>query len=316
MVAAAAAPVGVAIGAVAAVAAAAVPVANSQTKSAAAASNEVAAGTAPQAPRTPMPARPVEGVELLWWQPSCASRLWRVARWRPLLDELQARLQEGEAAAAPATADAPSASARRAVLEVLAQAPCSDAAGLAGAWDGALRSDGRFVAPLVTVAGELESTFDDLEMLKATLAAVAAIPRRETLGSVVAVARELLATPGADSASGIPAELVMHIQQAVVSSEGGLRGADLERRVLRSLLEGRHYQQRRILGEVHLRALLHMGMPEPVVAYVPSAARDLLPLFQRFRVRLLAELCPQQDENEATPSALRVLALGRLVSRR
>jgi hypothetical protein len=49
-----------------------------------------------------------------------------------------------------------------------------------------------------------------------------------------------------------------------------------------------------------------------VPAYLPEALAKQLPMFQRFRARIIAEALLQQDEYETQPTALKVVALGRL----
>jgi hypothetical protein len=262
------------------------------------------------------PAPPSEGVELLWWQPSCGTRLWRTARWRALLEELEARGPDPEAASGNGAPDAATTSARRAVLEVLARAPTLDVAGLATAWEGALRPDGRFVPPVLMMAGDLELPFDELQLLLAMTAILEPTARDTTAVELLQTARKVAVAEGADSASGMAGELIARLRQALSRSDDGAFAKELEQRAARVVLERRHYQRRTVLGEAHLRALLHAGAAPPVPAYVPVGARDVLPLFPRFRVRLLAELCAQQDQAEENPSALRVLAIGRVITRR
>ena len=86
------------------------------------------------------------------------------------------------------------------------------------------------------------------------------------------------------------------------------------KQVERALVEQRHYQRRRVLGGPHLRGLLFtMGARQPLVAYLPVAVADELPLSARFRVRLIAALHLAVDPREVEPAALQVAALGRVV---
>lgn len=65
----------------------------------------------------------------------------------------------------------------------------------------------------------------------------------------------------------------------------------------------------------HLRAALHLaGSTRPVPAYLPEALAPKLPLYPRFRVRLLAELHLSEDPLDAHEASLRVVAFGRVVS--
>jgi hypothetical protein len=48
--------------------------------------------------------------------------------------------------------------------------------------------------------------------------------------------------------------------------------------------------------------------------YLPEALARTLPMFPSFEARLLAEAHPAQDVAEASPVALRALALGRVIA--
>ena len=80
----------------------------------------------------------------------------------------------------------------------------------------------------------------------------------------------------------------------------------------RALLEQRHYQRRTFQGARHLRALLHpSGDKGAMLTYLPECLSNKLPMFQRFGVRLIAEVYLSVDQYEAYPYALEVLALAR-----
>jgi hypothetical protein len=65
-----------------------------------------------------------------------------------------------------------------------------------------------------------------------------------------------------------------------------------------------------------IRALLHtttgQSSIKPAPVYIPEDIAKKLPLFQRFRARVIVELYFQEDQYEAHPAALKVLALGRV----
>ena len=83
----------------------------------------------------------------------------------------------------------------------------------------------------------------------------------------------------------------------------------------RMLLEQRHYQKRTVFGEPWIRSVLvPQGSSSPMPAYLPESLTKKLPMFQRFKARIVAEAHMQQDEYENHPAALKVVALGRVVS--
>jgi hypothetical protein len=85
----------------------------------------------------------------------------------------------------------------------------------------------------------------------------------------------------------------------------------------RLLLEQRSYQKRDLWSDSFLRAVIApAGEGSAIPAYLPASLAKQLPLFARFPARLLAEAFPQQDQAESCPVALRVVALGRVVTAR
>jgi hypothetical protein len=84
----------------------------------------------------------------------------------------------------------------------------------------------------------------------------------------------------------------------------------------RALIEGRHYQKRQVLGMNAIRALMHTttgnSSVKPAPVYIPEDIAKKLPLYHRFRARLIVELYFQEDQYESHPAALKALAIGRI----
>jgi hypothetical protein len=59
-----------------------------------------------------------------------------------------------------------------------------------------------------------------------------------------------------------------------------------------------------------------MRMPNgiDVPVYVPDAQREELPLFKRFRARILGEVEGKEDRYESSEVAVKVVGLGRVAS--
>jgi hypothetical protein len=167
----------------------------------------------------------------------------------------------------------------------------------------------------VLIAGELLFPFDELELLKATItAATPLVAGDKKLKDTIDAVNEVLKTPGLQSSSGVAESLTGRVKEAFAQANRMLPATYLETQTERVLLEQRHYQRRTVFGELWLRSLLTLpGAPAPIPAYVPEALAKRLPMFQRFRARLLGEIHMQQDQYEAQPSALEVTALGRVM---
>ncbi len=108
----------------------------------------------------------------------------------------------------------------------------------------------------------------------------------------------------------------LHFAFDPLEAKRALPAGALDAQVTRALLEQRCYERRTIFGEARLRALLSLGDGAPALpAYLPEALATQLPMFQRLRVRMIAEAHLPQDENDPGATALRVMALGRSVPR-
>ncbi|HMY18786.1 MAG TPA: hypothetical protein PKA58_20805, partial [Polyangium sp.] len=68
---------------------------------------------------------------------------------------------------------------------------------------------------------------------------------------------------------------------------------------------------RDVLGGTYLRMLLRLSQDgQPFVGYAPMDTAKKLPMFRRFRARIIAELHPWQDQYETRRESLRALAIG------
>jgi hypothetical protein len=69
-----------------------------------------------------------------------------------------------------------------------------------------------------------------------------------------------------------------------------------------------------VYGKRWLRALLAAGTTAQVPVYIPEALAGELPMFRRIKVRMIAEVDLKEDQSESSGHALKVMALGRVVS--
>lgn len=199
--------------------------------------------------------------------------------------------------------------------EAFAKAPRVGAKGFDEAFAAAYGQNGMFVPPTVLLAGELELPFDELEALKAALSTVLPIITEadERLRAAVAVAKDFLTTPGLSAAPGVSDELTARIQEAIVQEKTGLPPNYIDSHMQRALLLGRHYQKREVFGGMFVRCLMWLpGEQNAIVGYLPSDASKKMPLWRRFGARILAEVHLSQDEYEAAPRAVKVLAVARV----
>ncbi len=251
--------------------------------------------------------------QLIWYHPQSVARFRRSSEWKVLLQALEQKPRDKELDDPALVDDAMEMEDRREVFEILTHGAAKSHDTVQQTYLAAIRDDGKFVPPLVLVAGELAFSFDELETLKATVTTVSplATPNDESLRAALDNAREFLKTPGLSSAPAVSDGLTARIKEAFGQGRRSVPAGYIDTHTERVLLEQRYYQKRTVLGERYLRALLPLsGSAYPT--YIPEAVSAKLPMYQRFRARLIVEIHQQEDQYESHPLALRVLALSRV----
>jgi hypothetical protein len=231
--------------------------------------------------------------------------------WRELLDEPDPmHPAHGMPVDLPSTAKDP-----LDIYEIMTRGKCENAIGLACAVNDATAPGGSFTPPVVLVAGELELVFDAVEALRATVAVIAPFVLEKTgLAAAMAHAQTFLSTAIRDGRGSMAKALRAELLSALAQERKAPSPALLDSHVERMLLEQRHFQRRTLLGQRWMRTLLlPAGGSRHIPALLPESASASLPLFRRMRVRLIAEVDLQQDQDEADHFMLRVLALARAV---
>jgi hypothetical protein len=291
---------------------------------AAAASN--AAATSPVDPPTEPPggtsvaaaaARALlrEYVDLLWFDKDAPKRIRATAAWSTYLADPPA---EGEwLTGDEAFEDKKPVNDRRDLGRSLTRVPKSDVDGIGLVLGEAVNDEGVVAHPLVVVTGDLQLYFEEVEALKATVAVVSPLAAADKkLKDMVDAAAELLASDF-KCTSSIAEGMATRLREAFGQVNRTLPATYVEQGVERILLEQRRYQKRTILGEPRLRCALFVNgataNAASVPAYLPESLEKELPMYQRFRVTLVAEARGQQDQYEASPYALVALALGRVL---
>ncbi|WP_438002368.1 DUF2169 domain-containing protein [Sorangium sp. So ce185] len=254
-----------------------------------------------------------ERIELIWFDPDSLPRFRRQPPWRALIKQLENKPLDKDLDDAVLADDPMQIEDRREVFEILAHASATDAGGLREALEAAERDDGKFVPPLRLLAGDLLFPFAEIETLKTTVAVATLFQGNdEGLKGAIASAQEILKLPELQSVPVAAEGLTARIREAWTQGKRPVPHTTLDTQTERALLEQRSYQRRKIFGGKHVRALLQpAGSQELVPAYLPEDLADALPMYARFKARLIAELQGQADQHESHPAALRVLALAR-----
>ena len=258
-------------------------------------------------------------LELLWFEAESVPRIRRTRAWKPILDALEQRPVDRDLDD-PALADDPmEMEDRREVFEILAHGAATDGAGVDRTLDAGARRDGKFVPQVALLAGQLDFPFDELSTLQATVTTVAphVTPADEALQRAVESAQAFLEKADELTPPEVADAMTARLREAFVQAKKSTPEPQLREQTDRVLLSQRRYQQRIVFGAPHLRCLVHPGEGDPPIpAYLPESLAKKLPMFQRFRGRLIAEVHQQADQYETHHASLRVVALARVTARR
>ena len=265
-----------------------------------------------EAPSVAAPQHAPELLELLAWDPAVIPRIRRIAGYQPLLSALLKRPKDIDLDEAHESSALPQVGERREVFEILVRGEPLSPRAIAAMVEGGIREDGKYVAPLALVAGDLVPMFGVIETLEDAISIA---------GSLLDEADEVLraatdkVTKKLPIAAVVAEDCLNKIREALDKKSSETR-ALFEERLTRTLVPSRDYDRVVVFGELFVRARLFM--PEqntPMVVYVPQAFERKLPLFQRFGVRMLCDVALRVDERETEPFVLRVLSIARTVAR-
>jgi hypothetical protein len=268
-------------------------------------------------------APPPDTADLVFFDADSMPRVRRVDAWKKLLAKLDDRAPDADEEDPAREKDPKAAEDRREILEILVRGQPSDMVAVEEAVQRAAKEDGRFVAPIVLVAGEIALPFDEVEALKATVTVVSPlVGNDENLRASVEVAKDFLRQPNLACAPAVAEGLTTRVKEAWGQGKRAVPAGYLDAQTERALLEQRAYQRRRVLGGRRLRALFTVPPPvgagaapppaSPIVTYLPEDAADKLPLFPRIKVRIVARVHPPLDHYEQSSFAFEALALARL----
>lgn len=269
-----------------------------------------------------------EALTLLWLDAERAPAIVEDARWSKLLFESPAadvpvapsdEADEDDIDEEDVDADAElpaEVRQRRWVSKILSRGESTDERGLAETIMNATTEDGTLEPPIALVGGELSFPYDAWETVKALI--VSGIPVAATdkkLKELFDSVQEIARTPGIEGSVSVAEGLVARLREAFAQSNSKISAAMIDAQAERMMLEGRRYQKRVLFGQTFLRGLLHIpGAEGGIPTYLPEALSKELPLVQRMKTRLLAEVHVQQDQYETHELSLRALALGRRVT--
>jgi hypothetical protein len=277
-------------------------------------------------------------LDLVFFDPKSLPRVRRVPAWKPLLADLDDKPIEAGEDDPALSENGVSVEDRREILEILVRAEPAKPSDLDDALATAVRPDGRYVPPVLLLAGEIAFPFDEVETLKATVTtALPLVGTDESLKSAVELSKEFLRLPGLTSSPAVADGLTSRVRDAFAGARRAVPANYLDAQTERVLLEQRAYQRRTILGGKRLRALFTLagapgtgapaggpsvaaasnaaatGGAQTLVVYLPESTALDLPMYGRFRARIIARVHLPLDQYEQSPQAVEALALCRLV---
>jgi hypothetical protein len=262
---------------------------------------------------------PNEMLHLLWYDPDSVARIRRVPAWKSIFETLERTPRSREIEIVDGAREPWEAEDRQEILEVLAKGAHADGKGVEEAFEAAVGEGGKFAPPIVLLAGEVEIPFDELEALKVAMSTATplATPADEQLRASVAAAKEFVQVPGLVATPAVSEGLTMRIRDAFAREKKGLPADYLDQQIERGLLMNRSYQKREVFGGTYLRCLIWQPMEKvPGLGYVVADVAKKLPMWRRFRARVIVEVHAAQDQYEVVPRAMKVLAMARVGSTR
>lgn len=267
--------------------------------------------------RPVVPVPMIDVFDLLWYDRGAMPRIRKNNAWRAILRAVENRPADPDLDDAALGLSVAEVEDRRDVFELLARAQAENAVGIEDSLSSAIRPDGKVVAPLILAAGDLEFPFDEVEVLKAHVAIISPLAAGDDkLKTELSLVRDFLASPELSCAPPMVEALSSRLWEAFSKAKRAVPAETLKQHAASMLLQKRRFQKREVFGNNHLRALLHAGQGGgPFPSYLPASLTAILPMFQKFRVRLFAEVHMAMDQHESCSTALRVLALVRVMER-
>jgi hypothetical protein len=133
-----------------------------------------------------------ELLHLVWFEPTFVPRIRRVAAWKKLLSELEERGPDKAIDDVLAGKEAWEIEDRREIFEIIAKGERADEPRVIELMDEAVLEDGKFATPIILVGCEVETPFDEMEVLRALSTAASPLvgPTDETLKSAVEAAEK------------------------------------------------------------------------------------------------------------------------------
>lgn len=249
-------------------------------------------------------------VDLVWFEEDLPSR---IRRYDPWSDAVRDDVRMDDWITAEEPTEKQKAELRRFVTRALGRVPTTEPALLNRLLAESVDEEGVIDRPLVVAAGELSLQLDPIEVLKSSVEIASQLGTSDKLKEAIDASKDIakaqrVSTPLVES-------LLARLRKEFVQANRSLPNDYLESTVQRTMLEERKYQRREVLGQAHLAGML-AAPGGSTATYLPDHLASHIPVFPRFKVRIVAEPHPAQHPSDGDAATLRVLALGRVIGTR
>jgi len=255
-------------------------------------------------------------IDLIWINTNSMGRIRKHPAWKEILSNVKVRPDDEDVDDDLPPGRRIGVKDRRDILAVLSRGEPIDVLGIEQALMAALDDDDGFSPPLVLAAGELTMRYDELETLKATLAALAPHASGDKrVEEAMAKVQEMFKMPWAQGANGVLEETTTNLRKLFGEVRKGIAQDRFEAQIEQTLLDGRHYRKRAVFGQPRLvGALWSMDGKQSLPVYLPDHLAKELPTLRRMHVRVIGDVRPRAEEGERSAAGLRVVAVGRGMS--
>lgn len=277
----------------------------------AAAASNAAADEAARAGRNAWTGR--IAIDLIWVNTNSLARIRKQSVWKDVLANVKSRPDDDDVDDDLPPGRRLPPKDRRDILAIMSKAEPLDIQGIEHALRNALDGDGGFTPPLVLGEGELAMCYDELETVKATLAALAPHSGMDKrVDDAVIKVQEMFKMPWSQGANGVLEETAANLRKLYGELRKGIASDRFDQQVEQTLLDGRHYRKRTVFGQPRLVGVLSSrDGKQSVPMYLPDHLAKELPSLRRMYVRVIGDVRPRAEEGEKSAAAVRVVAMGR-----
>jgi hypothetical protein len=253
-------------------------------------------------------------VDVLWFNPAAMPRIRKQPEWKEILAGVKVRPQDEDLEDDLPPARRSSPKERREVQAILSRGEALDVEGAEAALRRAIDDPEGFTPPLVLVRGQMELQTDELETLKATLAIVSALAGDDKrVRECIDRACETMKLPWTQGSNSALEAISRQVRDTFDRGRGREDHAKVDEGVMRTVLSQRHWRKRVAFGSTRIVAFLRSGVRGCALAYLPEIMARDVPCVTQFDAAVIAEARPDAEDVDGHTTALRVVAVAKVL---